>query len=124
MAFARTKLFLAGLVASAPALATEIQPSARFPSNSYIGEGWPSNFTDGCLDRGACRLPRSGEETTVIALEGAPAGRNCHPSYAGGCVPPVPGDLDCDHINSPVRVIGPDVFDLDEDHDGLACETK
>jgi hypothetical protein len=112
---------------SAPALAIDIQPSVRFPSNSYIGEGWPSNLTDGCYDRGTCRLPEMGEAVTVAATDvpdKGSAGRNCHPSYSGACVPSVPGDLDCDHLNGPVRVIGPDVFNLDEDHDGLACEVK
>jgi hypothetical protein len=122
----RTRLFLLALAVSAPALATEIQPSVRFPSNSYIGEGWPSYFTDGCYDRGTCRLPPSGEAITgaTIGIASEVPGSNCHPSYSGSCVPSVPGDLDCDHLNGPVRVIGPDVFGLDEDRDGLACETE
>jgi hypothetical protein len=128
MALARSKLLLIGLIAAQPALATEIQPSARFPSDSYIGEGWPASLTDGCIDRGTCRLPGlSNKETTVATIavpDATPAGRKCHPSYAGACVPSVPGDLDCDHLTGPVRVIGPDVFGLDPDHDGLGCEAK
>jgi micrococcal nuclease len=52
-----------------------------------------------------------------------PASR-CHPSYVP-CLPIV-GDLDCPDIRAmgldPVTVIGPDVYRLDGDHDGLGCE--
>ena len=48
----------------------------------------------------------------------------CHPSY-DPCLPIV-SDLDCPDIRAmgldPVRVIGPDSYRLDADHDGLGCE--
>jgi endonuclease YncB( thermonuclease family) len=54
----------------------------------------------------------------------APTG--CDPSYAGGCVPPYPPDLDCKDIRerglAPVRVVGSDPHRLDGDGDGLGCE--
>jgi hypothetical protein len=56
----------------------------------------------------------------------APPG-NCHPSY-DPCVP-YASDVDCagGSGNGPaytgrVNVIGPDVYDLDRDGDGVACE--
>jgi micrococcal nuclease len=49
---------------------------------------------------------------------------SCHPSYTP-CLPIV-ADLDCPDVRAmgkdPVRVIGPDEYRLDGDHDGLGCE--
>jgi hypothetical protein len=56
----------------------------------------------------------------------------CHPSYEGTCIPPDVSDADCagGSGNGPwyvqeknVRVVGPDVFGLDRNHDGLGCES-
>jgi len=61
-----------------------------------------------------------------------PAGdARCHPNYAGACVP-IASDVDCDggqgngpaYVRGPVQVIGPDVYQLDRDGDGIACEPK
>ena len=55
----------------------------------------------------------------------------CHPSYVGACVP-VASDVDCGggSGNGPAyvyvkrfRVVGPDVYGLDSDGDGIACES-
>jgi hypothetical protein len=53
----------------------------------------------------------------------------CHPSYKGACLDPNAYDYDCigGSGNGPkytglVRVVGPDVFRLDADHDGWGCE--
>jgi hypothetical protein len=62
---------------------------------------------------------------------------SCHPSYVGGvdvatggCIRANVGDYDCaggsgngpNYARGPVRVVGPDVFALDGDRDGTACE--
>ena len=54
---------------------------------------------------------------------------DCHPSYMGACLDPNASDYDCigGSGNGPkytgtVYVIGPDVFDLDRDGDGVGCE--
>ena len=59
-----------------------------------------------------------------------PARGNCHPSYKGACLDPNASDYDCAGLGGngpkftgPVRVIGPDVFHLDSDGDGYACES-
>lgn len=57
-----------------------------------------------------------------------PAGE-CHSSYAGVCVP-IASDVDCAggsgngpaYVRGPLRVVGPDVYDLDRDGDGIACD--
>jgi hypothetical protein len=56
---------------------------------------------------------------------------SCHPSYQGTCIPPDVSDADCypGSGDGPwyvkednVKVVGPDVFDLDRDGDGIGCE--
>jgi len=55
--------------------------------------------------------------------------QECHPSYEGACVP-VASDVDCaggsgngpEYVRGPVYVVGPDVYGLDRDGDGVACE--
>jgi hypothetical protein len=57
-----------------------------------------------------------------------PPASKCDPNYTG-CVP-VASDVDCAggsgngpaYVQGPVRVIGSDIYDLDRDHDGIACE--
>lgn len=58
------------------------------------------------------------------------SGSNCHPSYEGVCIPKDVEDADCEggsgngpyYVKGPFRVVGPDVFDLDRDKDGIGCE--
>jgi len=65
------------------------------------------------------------------ATTAAPAQR-CHPSYEGTCIPPDVSDADCAGgsgdgpwyvYEKNIRVVGPDVFGLDSDHDGIGCES-
>jgi hypothetical protein len=58
----------------------------------------------------------------------APSGGDCDPNYSG-CVP-IAGDVDCEggsgdgpaYARGPVDVTGTDIYDLDSDNDGTACE--
>lgn len=62
-------------------------------------------------------------------IKQAPSPKRCHPNYSGACVP-IASDVDCAggsgngpaYVRGPVRVIGPDVYRLDRDHDGIGCE--
>ncbi|NUR47480.1 MAG: excalibur domain-containing protein [Hamadaea sp.] len=53
----------------------------------------------------------------------------CDPNYADGCVP-VASDVDCAggsgngpaYFSGTARVVGSDIYDLDRDNDGIACE--
>ncbi|KQV03018.1 hypothetical protein ASD13_06160 [Microbacterium sp. Root1433D1] len=53
----------------------------------------------------------------------------CHSSYSGVCVP-IASDVDCAggsgngpaYVRGPLQVVGPDVYDLDRDGDGIACD--
>jgi hypothetical protein len=70
--------------------------------------------------------------TLLIALA-TPPGTPCSPDYVGACVPMIAGkDVDClggegdgpyypDKMG-PFQRIGKNRYDLDRDHDGLACE--
>jgi endonuclease YncB( thermonuclease family) len=51
-----------------------------------------------------------------------PAPSGCEVGYSP-CVPPYPPDVNCDDVNGPIRVTGPDPHGLDADGDGVACES-
>ncbi|GAB3618319.1 hypothetical protein GCM10027416_28760 [Okibacterium endophyticum] len=59
----------------------------------------------------------------------APDAGGCHASYAGVCVP-IASDVDCaggsgngpEYVRGPLQVVGTDVYDLDRDGDGIACD--
>ncbi|MDQ1131183.1 G5 domain-containing protein [Microbacterium sp. SORGH_AS_0888] len=59
----------------------------------------------------------------------AQAGSGCDPNYADGCVP-IASDVDCAggsgngpaYFSGTARVVGRDVYGLDRDGDGIACE--
>lgn len=68
-------------------------------------------------------LPPAPEPTPVPQPQS-----QCHPSYEGACLDQ-PGDYDCaggsgngPNYTGPVRVVGPDEYDLDRDGDGEGCE--
>jgi len=54
----------------------------------------------------------------------------CDPNYEGACVP-IASDVDCAggsgngpaYVDGPVWVVGSDIYDLDRDGDGVACDT-
>lgn len=64
--------------------------------------------------------------------DGQPAATNgghCDPNYTGACLSPDASDYDCaggtgdgPKYVGPVQVIGSDVYGLDRDGDGYACE--
>jgi hypothetical protein len=59
----------------------------------------------------------------------APAPSGCDSNYSGACVP-VASDVDCAggsgngpaYVQGPVSVVGYDIYDLDRDGDGIACD--
>jgi hypothetical protein len=48
---------LVTLSAGAALAADGVVPEADKPDVVYIGEGWAPSLTNGCADRGACKLP-------------------------------------------------------------------
>jgi endonuclease YncB( thermonuclease family) len=79
--------------------------------------------------------PRKASSTTTGPTTTAPragASGGCHTSYTRTCIPPEVSDADCagGSGNGPwyvkeedIGVVGPDVFDLDRDGDGVGCES-
>lgn len=65
---------------------------------------------------------------TQVILVGTKVTQRCDPNYSG-CVP-IASDVDCAggsgngpaYVDGPVDVIGNDIYDLDRDNDGVACE--
>lgn len=84
----------------------------------------------------SCPAPSTTTSTTVApttprpiaATPGKPSGGRCDPNYSG-CVP-IDSDVDCaggkgngpSYVAGPIRVIGVNIYDLDRDGDGIACE--
>ncbi|MCW3816310.1 hypothetical protein ONA91_17845 [Micromonospora sp. DR5-3] len=68
------------------------------------------------------------KRTTSAPRTTKPTTSKCDPNYSG-CVP-IASDVDCAggsgngpaYVQGPVRVIGTDIYDLDRDGDGIACD--
>ncbi len=79
----------ATLVAGAACAADGVAPEADKPDVVYIGEGWAPSLTNGCLDRGECKLPefpKAERRDGPIALPGKAfnfGGRDCTGSLQG-----------------------------------------
>jgi len=83
---------------------------------------------------GACPAtrydPTRGVDTRRAAPTPAQPSGRCHPSYTGACLDPSASDYDCaggrgdgpGFVQGPIRVVGADVYRLDADGDGIACE--
>lgn len=93
------------------------------------GDGDDSNLTttsESITETSSINLPRY-----VPTQQNSPSTqevKRCHPSYSG-CLNPNASDYDCaggsgngPYYTGTVRVIGPDVFNLDRDNDGWGCE--
>ncbi|HYF97187.1 MAG TPA: G5 domain-containing protein [Patescibacteria group bacterium] len=69
-----------------------------------------------------------GTKVPYVAPPPVSRSSNCDPNYSG-CVP-IASDVDCAggsgngpaYVSGPVTVTGSDIYDLDRDSDGLACE--
>lgn len=67
----------------------------------------------------------------AIPARQANAEDGCDPNYADACVP-IASDVDCaggsgngpEYVQGPLRVIGTDIYDLDRDGDGIACDRQ
>jgi resuscitation-promoting factor RpfB len=68
-------------------------------------------------------------QVVAVGTKQQPPTQQCHSSYKGNCVP-IASDVDCAggsgdgpaYVQGPVTVVGPDVYDLDRDGDGIGCE--
>lgn len=74
------------------------------------------------------RVPQPAAPPAPVPLVQQGSG-GCDPNYTGACVP-ISSDVDCDggsgdgpaYVRGPVQIVGSDVYDLDRDGDGIACD--
>lgn len=67
----------------------------------------------------------------VAGAAGPASADECDPNYSLACVPIAP-DVDCAggsgngpaYVRGPVKVVGSDIYGLNRDGDGMACEPK
>ena len=78
---------------------------------------------------GAVLAAGCGGAALTAGAEASAAGKKCHSSYKGRCLKRNASDYDCaggsgngPYYTGRVRVVGPDVFRLDADSDGIGCE--
>ena len=72
--------------------------------------------------------PRTEVTAVGTKVDGPSQSSVCDPNYSG-CVP-IASDVDCaggsgngpEYVQGPIEVIGTDIYRLDADHDGIACE--
>ena len=77
----------------------------------------------------ATRPPATKPPATMPPTTKPPAS-NCDPAYPDACLHDGIGDYDCaggsgngpNYVAGPIRVLAPDPFGLDSDHDGIGCE--
>jgi hypothetical protein len=68
-------------------------------------------------ERAAPTTTRARAATPTTTRPAAPAG--CSPNYSG-CLP-ITDDLNCTEVTGTVQVLGRDIYRLDGDGDGYAC---
>jgi hypothetical protein len=93
-------------------------------TRELVGEVTTTAPIDAVTAVGSKPIPAPAPAPAPVA---APSG--CDPNYSGQCVP-IASDVDCaggsgdgpGYTAGPVRVIGSDIYDLDRDGDGIACD--
>ncbi|TCO48137.1 hypothetical protein [Actinocrispum wychmicini] len=112
--------------ATATATIGNTAPASTIPQSSAPPETNTST-TKPHATSPAKQPPAAPPKTSSTTAEEPPAGK-CDPNYSG-CVP-IASDVDCEggggngpaFVKGPIRVIGKDIYDLDRDHNGIACE--
>jgi hypothetical protein len=92
-------------------------------------EGVMRRNTIAALVAGAMVAAGGGATSATAGAEASAAGKQCHSSYKGRCLKRKASDYDCaggsgngPYYTGRVRIVGPDVFRLDADGDGIGCE--
>jgi len=77
---------------------------------------------------GKSTVSNSANRRVINETETSTTSSQCDPNYSG-CVP-IASDVDClggtgngpAYVKGPVRVTGKDIYQLDDDDDGIGCE--
>jgi hypothetical protein len=105
-------------VAAAPTSTTALPTTTAEPTTAPAATAAP-----------ATPPPTTRPPTTRPRATRPPA--NCDPAYPDNCLHDGIGDYDCaggsgkgpNYVDGPIRVLSPDPFGLDSDHDGVGCES-
>ncbi|HWM57536.1 MAG TPA: hypothetical protein VNO83_06865 [Pseudonocardia sp.] len=98
---------------SGPAGAATTKAPASQRSSSRTAAAPPST-------RRSSTAPSQPSASTGKATTPQKSAGGCDPNYSG-CVP-IASDVNCPEVDGPVRVVGSDIYRLDRDKDGVACE--
>lgn len=118
--------------AASPAAGGTYASGHRDGYNEGYDEGYGHADAGRPYDNSDNDTPGSAGDDDAGALDGARStagessdgGADCHPSYEGACVPSDAGDVNCPEVpGTDVRVVGEDVYGLDREGDGVACES-
>ena len=74
-------------------------------------------------------LLRTALVITTILVQSPAGAESCDPNYTRACVP-IASDVDCAggngngpaYVQGPIYVVGTDIYELDRDGDGIACD--
>ncbi len=74
-------------------------------------------------------MSRLAVAAVILILPASAHAAGCDPNYSGACVP-IASDVDCAggngngpaYVSGPVYIVGRDIYKLDRDGDGVACE--
>lgn len=120
----------AEMMAQGYAVLLTIPPNVEHAEEFLELQGEARDANRGLWAACATTTTTTSTSTTTTTLATTTTGQSCHPSYEGACVP-IASDVDCAggsgngpaYVRGPVRVVGPDVYDLDRDGDGIGCES-
>ena len=94
--------------------------SARFLAAAVAARKAGKGLWGSCRGGAVPLRPTRGVSTGLLHATRTSASA-CNPNYTP-CVKNVAGDLNCPQIRHKVKVVGSDVYGLDRDGDGYACE--
>jgi hypothetical protein len=111
-----------------PAVAPTTRATTRARAASPTTSKQEARATTANAERAPRPVPAAPEPAPVAEPEPESESSGCDPNYSG-CVP-IASDVDCEggsgngpaYVSGPVRVTGTDIYGLDRDKDGVACE--
>jgi cobalamin biosynthesis Mg chelatase CobN len=122
--------------AEGPATTAEVQPGTSTSTSTSMSTSTTTSATTTTAPRPTttrAAIAPTTTRTTPPTVGPASPKSGCDPNYAGACVPVDPVDVDCGggSGNGPsfvyaknFQVVGRDVYGLDADGDGIACEGR
>jgi hypothetical protein len=121
-------VYLDGLFVNEEMVRAGMARAVRYPPDTAMAQALSTAEEEAQAAGIGVWVPATTAPPTTVFETPTTEASSCHPSYRGACVPFV-SDVDCagGSGNGPyyvgrVEVVGPDVYDLDRDRDGVGCE--